>query len=144
MVETIHQQESLLVHRTERATPYSTNYSVVAYQESKEEIEQNRCPEIRPLEGNPLDADEILLFFPIWWYTMPMPIRTFLESIPDWKGKTIVLFANSYTNDPQYMENAMKDAKASTPTAHLVEGLFNASPKEHIRFLESRWKNAAK
>ena len=75
---------------------------------------------------------------------MPMLIRTFLESIPDWKGKTIVLFANSYTNDPQYMENAMKDAKASAPTAHLVEGLFNASPKEHIRFLESRWKNAAK
>ena len=38
--------------------------------------------------------DRIFLGFPIWWYTAPTIIRTFLESY-DFAGKTIVLFATS-------------------------------------------------
>ena len=36
----------------------------------------------------------IFLGFPIWWYTAPTIINTFLESY-DFSGKTIVLFATS-------------------------------------------------
>ncbi len=38
--------------------------------------------------------DRILLGFPIWWYTAPAIIRTFLESY-DFSEKTIILFATS-------------------------------------------------
>ena len=38
--------------------------------------------------------DRIFLGFPIWWYTAPAIIRTFLESY-DFSGKTIILFATS-------------------------------------------------
>ena len=38
--------------------------------------------------------DRIFLGFPIWWYTAPRIIRTFLESY-DFSGKTIILFATS-------------------------------------------------
>jgi len=75
---------------------------------------------------------------------MPMVIRTFLESVKDWKGKTILLFANSYTNNPEYFSTSFKQAKESAPTAHIMEGLFNVSLGEHIRFLETGWKNAEK
>jgi len=38
--------------------------------------------------------DKILVGFPIWWYTAPHIIRTFLEHT-DFTGKTIILFATS-------------------------------------------------
>ena len=38
--------------------------------------------------------DRIFLGFPIWWYTAPSIIHTFLESY-DFSGKTIILFATS-------------------------------------------------
>lgn len=40
------------------------------------------------------DYDTIFLGFPIWWYTAPTIINTFLESY-DFTGKTIILFATS-------------------------------------------------
>ncbi|MBD4657064.1 flavodoxin, partial [Xanthomonas citri pv. citri] len=50
----------------------------------------------RPKMANQLkDAasyDIIYLGFPIWWYTAPTIVNTFLES-GDFSGKTIVLFA---------------------------------------------------
>lgn len=51
-------------------------------------------PEI--IDNNPHieNYDVIFLGFPIWWYTAPTIINTFLESY-DFKGKTIVLFATS-------------------------------------------------
>ena len=43
----------------------------------------------------PLAAhDVIFLGFPIWWYTAPTVIKTFLGAY-DFTGKTIVLFATS-------------------------------------------------
>ncbi len=40
------------------------------------------------------DYDVIFLGFPIWWYTAPTIIHTFLESY-DFSNKTIVPFATS-------------------------------------------------
>ena len=38
--------------------------------------------------------DAVFLGFPIWWYTAPAIVKTFLESY-DFSGKKIVLFATS-------------------------------------------------
>ena len=38
--------------------------------------------------------DVIFVGFPVWWYTAPTIIKTFLEAY-DFSGKTIVLFATS-------------------------------------------------
>ena len=40
------------------------------------------------------DCDTVFLGFPIWWYTAPTIINTFLECY-DFTGKTIILFATS-------------------------------------------------
>lgn len=40
------------------------------------------------------DYDTVFLGFPIWWYTAPAIIKTFLEAY-DFRGKMIVLFATS-------------------------------------------------
>lgn len=51
-------------------------------------------PEIADRNAEISSYDVIFLGFPIWWYTAPVIINTFLESY-DFSGKTIVLFATS-------------------------------------------------
>ena len=51
-------------------------------------------PEIADRDAEISSYDVIFLGFPIWWYTAPVIINTFLESY-DFSGKPIVLFATS-------------------------------------------------
>ena len=55
-------------------------------------------PASRPALAHPLldvsEYDTILIGFPIWWYTAPHIILSFLESA-DFAGKTVVPFATS-------------------------------------------------
>lgn len=64
---------------------------------SRSSVEMNH-PEERPEMAetckNLSQYDTIFLGFPIWWYTAPRIIQTFLES-GDFSGKRIILFATS-------------------------------------------------
>lgn len=64
---------------------------------SRSSVEMND-PSSRPeLDGTKVDIaayDEIHIGFPIWWYTAPTIVLTFLESY-DFTGKTIYPFATS-------------------------------------------------
>ena len=135
LVENINKQFNYDLVRIEREIPYSDDYDICAYKEAKEEVTEKIHPSIKDLNINVGQYDRILLFFPIWWYTFPMPIATFIESIKGYKGKVYV-FANSYTNDPQYMVNSMNDLKVIDPQAQFREGLFNKSINEHIAFIK--------
>ncbi len=122
--------------RIEREKPYSTNYEVCAYQEAKEEWEKKTLPPIKEITIDVNSYGRILLFFPIWWYTMPMPIATFIkQELKGFKGEAW-LFANSYTNDPHYMENCFKNAREMNADLILKKGLFNKSSEEHIAFIK--------
>lgn len=135
LVSSINKELNVDAISIERKIPYSEDYEECAYKEVKEEVVKKIHPLIKKLGGNPFDYDEILSFFPIWWYTFPMAIGTFLESLKGYDGK-IILFANSYTNDPQYMVNSLKDAKEIDSNLRLVEGLFNRPASEHINYIK--------
>lgn len=64
---------------------------------SRSSVEMND-PSSRPqLDGSRVDLaayDEIYLGFPIWWYTAPTIVLSFLESY-DFSGKTVYPFATS-------------------------------------------------
>ena len=51
-------------------------------------------PAITDKLANMQDYDVIYVGFPIWWYTCPTIINTFMESY-DFKGKTVIPFATS-------------------------------------------------
>lgn len=64
---------------------------------SRSSVEMNdphSRPEIAETLRNLDDYSVIFLGFPIWWYTAPTIIHTFLESY-DFSGKTILPFATS-------------------------------------------------
>ena len=67
-----------------------------------------------PIAGH----DVIFLGFPIWWYTAPTIINTFLEAY-DFTGKTIVLFATSGGSGLGSTAAALQD---SAPGARIVSG----------------------
>lgn len=73
-----------------------------------------------------IDAyDRIFLGFPIWWYTAPAIIKTFLESY-DFSGKTIILFA---TSGGSGLGKAAKDLEAGFAGTVIREGkLLNRNP----------------
>lgn len=71
--------------------------------------------------------DRIFLGFPIWWYTAPSIIHTFLESY-DFSGKTIILFA---TSGGSGFGKTAGDLVSSCPKAVIKEGrILNALPAE--------------
>lgn len=135
LVESIKDTIPMDVIRIERKIPYSKDYDTCAYVEAKKEIEEKIHPSIKEFNIDLNQYDRIFLFFPIWWYTFPMPVATFLDSLKNYKGE-IILFANSYTNDPRYMENSLTDAREIAEEADVKEGLFNKSVLAHIEYLK--------
>lgn len=84
--------------RIERETPYSDDYTTVAYGEAKDEADNNARPSLKdPLESVAA-YDKIVLCYPIWWHTAPMTVGTFLESY-DLTGKTIYPVSQSASMD---------------------------------------------
>lgn len=135
LVEQINKSKGYDIYRIERKKPYSTDYNYLAYTEAKNEVDKNIHPEINAIPSDINDYDRILLFFPIWWYTIPMPVASFVEKLKGYKGE-IVVFGNSFTNDYQYMKNSISDLKKANPSLDYKEGLFNKSVQEHLDFLK--------
>lgn len=135
LVEDINEEFKFDVVRLEREAPYSKNYHQCAYVEAKEEYDKKIHPTIKGLNVDINNYDRILLFFPIWWYTIPMPVGTLAESLKNYKGE-VVVFANSYTNDPQYMKNSMEDLKMIAHNVKFREGLFNQKTQMHVDFIK--------
>ena len=134
LAEEIAKELNIDIVRLERKVPYSRDYNECAYVEAKEEVDRSIHPEIKELNVNFESYDKILLFFPIWWYTFPMPVASLIEKMKGYKGE-VQVFANSYTNSEQYMINSMRDLKNLDESINFTRGLFNQSTKKHIEFI---------
>lgn len=73
--------------------PYSTNYNTVLNEAQRDQRSQAR-PEIKNKVTDFSKYDTILLGYPNWWASIPMPIATFLESY-DFDGKTVIPFCSN-------------------------------------------------
>ena len=75
------------------------------------------------------DYDVVYVGFPIWWYTAPTIINTFMESY-DFKGKTVISFATSGSSS---IKKACEDLKAAYPDITWKEGkLLNRTSKKEL------------
>jgi flavodoxin len=113
------------LYRIEREIPYSMDYNTCAYKEAKEEADKHLHPAITQPLPDLSQYDVVIIAFPIWWYTMPAPVMTFLESYPDWQGKKLFVFANAYSDIPSQFVNAMRDAITCAKGADVKPGLYN-------------------
>lgn len=78
-------------------TPYTSADLDWTNKNSRSSLEMNdpsSRPKIKRRLENLSNYDVVFLGFPVWWYTAPTIIKTFLEA-HDFAGKQIILFATS-------------------------------------------------
>ena len=75
-------------------------------------------PEILPKDLNLDNYDTVLIGFPVWWYTAPTIINTFIESM-DFTEKTLIPFCTSGGTGISGCEN---DLRRSYPKYNWKEG----------------------
>ena len=101
--------------------------------QSRSSVEmQNKSsrPAIKGKLDNMADYDIIFVGFPIWWYTCPTIINTFIEQY-DLKGKTVIPFATSGGSD---IDKACNDLKAAYPDINWKPGkLLNGTSQEELQ-----------
>ncbi|HPF30098.1 MAG TPA: flavodoxin, partial [Lachnospiraceae bacterium] len=98
--------------------PYSSDYNTVLDQAQNDQNIQAR-PEIVEHIDNMEDYDTILIGYPNWWASIPMPIASFLEEY-DFSGKTIIPFCSH--GGGRFGQSLTAIAKL-TPDSAMGEGL---------------------
>ena len=86
---------------------------------AKKERESNARPVLKAKVENMDSYDVIFLGYPIWWYTLPQSLFTFLESY-DLSGKIIIPFV---THGGSRMSGTEEVIRKIQPNAELREGL---------------------
>lgn len=92
IAEEIQSQTGADLFEIELVNPYSSDYNTVLDEAQRDQNEQAR-PEFATHVENMDDYDTILLGYPNWWASIPMPIASFLEEY-DFSGKTIIPFCS--------------------------------------------------
>ena len=112
------------------ATPYTRADLDWNNSKARSTVEMNdetSRPQIAEKISDVSKYDTIFLGFPIWWYTAPHIINTFLES-HDFSGKEIILFATSGGSSLRGIANKLKK---SCPGAEILEGrMMNGNPSK--------------
>ena len=92
IAQEIQRQTGADLFEIEMVTPYSTDYNTVLDQAQEAQNNQDR-PELSTHVEDMDQYDTILLGYPNWWASIPMPVASFLEEY-DFTGKTIVPFCS--------------------------------------------------
>lgn len=97
---------------------------------TRESKDRSTRPEIANRVENFEKYDTIYIGFPIWWFTAPTIINTFLESY-DTEGKTIIPFA---TSGGSSYGDTEKDLRVSATKAVFKPGrVLNGMDEQQIR-----------
>ena len=105
--------------------------------ESRTTIEMNdkECrPKIVNKVNNLNEYDKVVIGFPVWWYTAPRIINTFIEE-NDLSGKEVYVFVTSGSSS---FGGSLKDLKEKYDNINFVKGIRftgNVSEQEILDFI---------
>ena len=118
--------------------PYPEDYNATADRAKKEQDDGTR-PEItiELTEEELAKYDTIFLGFPVWWYDLPMPMWTFLESA-DLSGKTVIPFfshegSSNGASSLGTIEKLAEGAEVKSGDALSIRGGSVDSSEEEVR-----------
>lgn len=101
-----------------RETPYSADYQACV-DEARKELQENARPELAGKVEDMSQYDTLILGFPNWCKTCPMPVLSFLEAY-DLSGKNIYAFV---TNGGGGCGNSTDDIKKSAAGANVTDAV---------------------
>lgn len=102
----------------ELVKPYSSNYNKVL-DEAQKDVNSGARPELKTKIENMEQYDTIIIGYPNWWATIPMPIATFLEEY-DFSNKTIIPFCSHGGGG---FGQSITDIAKLAPNSRIGEGL---------------------
>lgn len=118
------------IEPTQRYTNADLDWQNDRSRSSVEMKDKTSRPEIKNKVEDMGKYDVIFVGFPIWWYTCPTIINTFLESY-DFKDKTIIPFA---TSGGSPIAPCIADMEKSAPGAKFRDArLLNSQTDEQIK-----------
>ena len=109
------------VHEIAPAARYTTedlNWTNKKSRSSVEMEDADSRPELAEKETDLSAYDTVYIGFPIWWYTAPHIINSFIES-NDLAGKKVVLFA---TSGGSSIDKAVTDLRRAYPALNIAGG----------------------
>ena len=106
------------IFRIETVNAYPLEYEATTEVAGKELREKAR-PKISSQVKDMASYNVVLLGYPNWWGTIPMPIATFLSEY-DFSGKTIAPFC---TNEGSGLGRSVNDIKHLCPQSIILDGL---------------------
>ncbi len=116
------------IYEIKPAKPYTSadlNWMDKNSRSSVEMKDKSSRPALNDKNAKIENYDLIFIGYPVWWYTAPTIINTFLESY-DFSGKTVVLFA---TSGGSGFGSAVNDLRVSAPKTTIKEGrILNGRP----------------
>lgn len=122
-----------------REKPYPTEYQPCT-EEAKAEKEAGERPAINGKVENMGQYDVVFICAPVWWYTAPMPVFSFIEQY-DFKGKTVIPLCTAYSGP----SSTLKDIVKATPESDHRDGIclvtkeMNAIGMEKLNSKIDRW-----
>ena len=115
-----------------REKPYPTEYTPCT-EDAKAEKEAGERPAIKGKVENMAQYDVVFVCVPVWWYTAPMPVYTFLEQY-DLKGKTVIPFCTAYSGP----SSTLKDIVKATPNSDHRDGICIVTKEMGGQGMESK------
>ena len=116
--------ESAAITLTGERYPSSYSSTVVV---AGDELRENARPAILPIDVSAYDS--VILIYPLWWGSIPMPVATFLEQ-NDFSGKTVYLIAtqgsSGYGKTVSEIEELCPGAKVVKGTSIYCEDITDA------------------
>lgn len=109
------------VHEIAPAARYTVGDLNWSNKESRSSVEMEDAasrPELAEKETDLSAYDTVYIGFPIWWYTAPHIINSFIES-NDLAGKKVVLFA---TSGGSSIDKAVTDLRCAYPALNIAGG----------------------
>ncbi len=106
------------IFRVERLDDYKDDYNL-CMEEAGVEFKQDIHPKLLDHIDSIDQYETIVIAYPNWYNTMPMPMFTFLESL-DFSSKVILPLC---TNEGSGLGNSVKDIKILCPHADVRQGL---------------------
>ena len=131
-------RESLGADRFEitMRNPYQGNI----YEVSQADLNQGIRPPLTSWVENMRDYDVILLGYPTWWATMPMPVRSFIEG-HDLRGKIILPFSS---HGGTVWGDSVSDLAKAVPGAYVGPGFeFHYSGGRQLAENLAHWLRAS-
>ncbi len=114
---------------------YSSDYTVCT-KEAQKEFRAHARPELTKYPDSIDEYDTMILGYPNYWGTMPMPVFTFLEKF-DFSNKTVLPLC---THEGSGMGHSENDIKELCPKADVRKGLaIYGSAVNHAGSDIKRW-----